>query len=92
MLFNSLTFVVFFAVVVTAYWSMTFVDHTEKHARRRELYFLRRLESSLRRPPLFHHGDGFLARLKNCQSQTGPYPQDVARRQRDHEFEHARIL
>ncbi len=68
MLFNSLTFVVFFVVVVTAYWSIRGWERAEKSSRHRELHFLRRVESAICRACFFHDGDGFLARPANRQS------------------------
>ena len=68
-LFNSLTFVVFFAVVVSAYWMMRSWRGTQKPARGRELHFLRRVESAFRRAPLRHDRDGFLPRPDHGQTE-----------------------
>ena len=61
MLFNSLTFVVFFVVVVTALLEHSFVAGAEKSARRSQLHFLRRLEPAVRCALVRDHRDGFLA-------------------------------
>ena len=69
MLFNSLTFVVFFALVVTAYWSIAFLERAQKPARGGKLHFLRGVESAFRCPPLFYDGNGFLARPRIARAK-----------------------
>ena len=76
MLFNSLTFVVFFAVVVARIGACA-VGGAQKSARRRELHFLRRVESAFRRASLRHDRDGFLSRPSNGQSAKTGMPRKV---------------
>src|SRR5207302_4355524 len=64
----------------------------KKSARRCELHFLRRLESSVRRAAVLDHGDGFLARTSNRQSKRSARPEALAGGERLHESEHARFF
>ncbi len=64
----------------------------EKFARRSQLHFLWRLEPAVRRAPVRHHSDGFLAWPSNEQSQRSTGKTSLAGRERLHESEHARVL
>src|SRR4029450_9854448 len=65
------------------------MDAAEKSARRGELPFLRRLEPAVRRAVVFYHGDGFLARPPDGQTERSTCQEALARRERLHESEHA---
>ncbi len=68
------------------------MDRAKKSARDRKLYFLRRVEPTVCRAPLFHYRDGFLARPANCQSQGPAFARSLAGRQCLYEPEHARVF
>src|SRR2546430_6072710 len=92
MLFNSLTFVVFFVIVVTAYWSIRFWN-----ARKNLLVVASYVFYGAWNPPfaalLFSTtANGFLARQTNCQGQGTPLAARLVSRQRRHEPEHARVF
>lgn len=65
MLFNSLTFIVFFVVIVSLYWSLRGWQLRKKLTRRRQLHFLWRVEPAVRGAPVFNNSDGLLARPPN---------------------------
>ena len=68
------------------------MECAEKFARRRELHFLRRLESALRCPSFHDYRHGFLARPPDWQSQRSTLKTPVARRERLHEPQHAGVF
>ena len=68
------------------------MDCAEESTRRRELYFLRRLEPALRGSPLLDDCDGFLARPPDRQSQKSTVKTPLAGRERLHEPQHAGVF
>src|SRR6266699_3769903 len=92
MLFNSLTFVVFFAVVLTAYWSMRSWNARKNLLVVASYVFYGAWKPPIRRPALFHDGNGFLAWQTNRQGQRTPFAPRPVGWQRLHESEHARVF
>src|SRR5215211_2970463 len=64
----------------------------KKFARCSQLHFLWRLESAICRIAVRDHGDGFLAWPSNGQSQRSTCKTALARSERLHESEHARVF
>src|SRR6266403_5890574 len=92
MLFNSLTFVVFFVVVVTLYWSIKSWQARKNLLVIASYIFYGALEPALRCPLVWDHRDGFLAWSSNGQSQRSTCKTSLASRERLHESEHARVF
>src|SRR5262249_40033370 len=65
---------------------------SQKSPRRRQLHFLRRVEPAVRGASLYHNRDGLLARTPDRKSAK-PFGQEaMARGERLHEPQHARVL
>ena len=68
------------------------MEGAQEPPRRGELHFLRSVESAFRRASFFNHQHGFLARGPNGESCDRTIKTRLARGQRVHEPEHARLL
>jgi hypothetical protein len=76
MLFNSLTFIVFFVVRSDALLEHPLLECAEESAGDRELHLLRRLESALCRAPFFHYGEWIFWLGRQIAQSQGPALRD----------------